>query len=284
MPSAGRARQIAITLVVDSDRQGRHRNGPLAVLDLAGDPIHARTEELLGAVEEIGHVSAAVEAHQIARQQTLEQLPIPGQDPEEIDGRKRDVEKERDPQIRARPSQEEGQAHQLIVVNPDEIAVVGDFGGHHREASIHLLVGGPLVSIELEAAWKGMQERPDRAVREAEVVLTHLGHRQLDRDEPVRRRSRVVLERPRDRESARPAIRSTFRRDCEAPDPARRRARPARAAKLVAPFVVSTRIGRRLLATMRRFWAFDIVAPILRRRFRKVGDLEHEREPRWHAE
>jgi hypothetical protein len=65
-----------------------------------------------------------VEADEVAGDQAAQQLAIPGQDPEQIEVRKRDVQEERDARIGARAPEMRRHAHQLIVVNPDEVGAL----------------------------------------------------------------------------------------------------------------------------------------------------------------
>src|SRR4029450_9369330 len=80
----GPLRRLARTpleaLVVDAERKRRDERRVLAVLYAPPLAIDARAEPLLGAVEEVGRGAGAVEADDVAGEQSAQQLAIRRQD------------------------------------------------------------------------------------------------------------------------------------------------------------------------------------------------------------
>ena len=95
-------------------------------------------------------------------------------------------------------AQDGGDAHQVVVVHPDEI--VGPAGGEDRvrEALVDGLVGGPVGGREMAHRNQIVEERPDDLVGEPGIEPVPLGLRQRDGDELVAEAAAGVLEeRPR---------------------------------------------------------------------------------------
>ena len=82
-------------------------------------------------------------------------------------------------------AQVERAAQQVIVVDPDQIARPEPLRDACREAAVDRVVGLPVARIEPHALGKGVEQRPQRAVRIALVVAAHFARRDLDRVERV---------------------------------------------------------------------------------------------------
>ena len=97
----------------------------------------------LDAVEEVLGVALHVEADQVAGQEAPQQLAIPRQQPEDVVGRKRNVQEEglgehRRASSRRMPA---GREHQLVVVDPDQVELTGAFGLLRRPPRFRRSVG-----------------------------------------------------------------------------------------------------------------------------------------------
>ena len=169
--------------VVDTEGKRAHMHGAIAVLDLPRQAVDAFAEKPLDAVEKVRDVAGAVEADEIAAEHAEQQLAVPRQDPVDVVRRKRDMQKERDTRIRPDRAQGGRGAEQLVVVDPDQIVVADRVGRRPGEALVDGLVGLPVAAVELGPFGQGVEQRPQRAVREAVVVATHLGRAELDRGE-----------------------------------------------------------------------------------------------------
>ena len=199
LPGGLGARRLAgacgVVLVVDPERESAHLDRALSMLDLARRPIGALAEHALDAVHEVRDVARVVETDQIAREQAAQDLTAPRQHPEQIEGRKRDVQEERHAHVRTQRAQVLGAAGQVVVVDPDEIVVADDFVGPPCEELVHALVDLEIAAIEGRAFEQRVEERPERAVREAVVVALDLGVPERNRLELVgafRHRKRLV--------------------------------------------------------------------------------------------
>jgi hypothetical protein len=93
------------------------------------------------------------------------------------------VEKESDPCVGQLPPDHLRHEHQLIVVNPDEIA--GSIPRDRRvgEPAIHRLVRGPGGRAKRQPIEEVVEQRPQHAVRELLVILPHLVAREVNGDD-----------------------------------------------------------------------------------------------------
>ena len=143
----------------------------------------------LRAVEEVRRVARRVEADEVAREQPAQELAVPRQDAEDVVRRERNVEEEGDPRAgpsaaqRARPRASAGSrgsrpARRARRARPRaraKRAFTASYASHS-------------FAVELHAGRERVEERPQRAVREAVVVELDLLRRERDRRELVARR------------------------------------------------------------------------------------------------
>ena len=96
------------------------------------------------------------------------------------------MEKESDPRVRESRTQERGHQHQLVVMNPDDVARLDDTRDRFRVELIHLAIGIPPDSVERDAIDEVMKQGPDHTVAKPVVVLGDLLTRQVNRFDPLR--------------------------------------------------------------------------------------------------
>ena len=142
-------------------------------MGLVPDPLAHEAHEVRGAAGQL-------EPDQVGAEQPLEQLPSPRQLLEQLGRWERDVQVEADPQVGAQLAQHLGDQLHLVVVHPDQSALVGQLRGRVREPLVHLDVGVPPLAVELRLGHQVVVERPQRGVGETLVVALDLlgGHRQ----------------------------------------------------------------------------------------------------------
>ena len=171
---------------VDSDREGAHAGRAVAVLDEHLVALDARAETAHGAVEEVVGVAAHVEADQVAGQEPGEDLALPGQQPEYVVGGKGNVEEEGQLHIGQLAPDPHRREHQMVVVHPDHVRFAAFPDDGVAETVVDPDVGLPLPVVELRARRHGVEQRPERAVRQAVVVARDLGLGERHRLDPVR--------------------------------------------------------------------------------------------------
>jgi hypothetical protein len=180
-----RPRTFLERVEIDPDREHPDLDCPLALLNEPGVMIDAHTEESLDAVEEVPRVSLDLKADQVRREEAAQDLAIPGEDPEEIEGRERDVKEKGDPRLSRELPQMQRSPHEMVVVDPDEVRVAR-LGGRLREPAVDLLVDLPVPAVEASALREVVEERPDRAVRKSVVVACDFRVREWNTRDPIR--------------------------------------------------------------------------------------------------
>jgi hypothetical protein len=90
------------------------------------------------------------------------------------------VQEEADPQVRAFLAEHRRDELELVILHPDDGAVLGDAGGRVGEAPVDLDVVVPPVTVELRRGDRVVVERPERAVGQPLVVLLDVGFGQGD--------------------------------------------------------------------------------------------------------
>jgi hypothetical protein len=73
------------------------------------------------------------------------------------------------------------QGQQVVVVHPDEIVGLEQRLQRAREALVHALVGFIVGIVVTEAVHEVVEQRPQRAIAEAEIVVAELGLVEVDR-------------------------------------------------------------------------------------------------------
>ena len=130
-----RWRELLETLGVDRDRErrGPHRAAVGEVDDVA---VGLVTDSLAHQPHEVGGAAGHLEADQVGAEKALEDLAAPGQLREQLGRRERDVEVEADAQVGPQLAQHPRHQLELVVVDPDRGALLGD---------LRRLVGEPAV-------------------------------------------------------------------------------------------------------------------------------------------
>ncbi len=123
-----------------------------------------------------------MKSHQIRAQDPAQELVSPGQDSKHVRRGPRDVEKEADPRPRQNLAEHAGNQRQLVIVDPDQVAVLILGSDRFSEALIDAPVGGPAVfRFELHLVEQVVEERPEDAVGKSVVVLCNLGRSEKHR-------------------------------------------------------------------------------------------------------
>ena len=146
----------------DADRVGLEPNEPTPGIDA----VHAtpQAEDAQQAVAEVLQVVMGVEGNRVGAEQTREQLGPARQQPEHVRRREGSVEEEGDLGVRGCFTNEAGQQHQVIVVDPDQIARLEVFQHHVAKPLVGLDVGIPVGRIELEPRRELVEQRPQGLV------------------------------------------------------------------------------------------------------------------------
>ena len=93
----------------------------------------------------------------------------------------RRVQKERDPQRRPGLSQYPGQQHELVIVDPDQVIVLGDLEDAGRELLVDLAILLPPLGLVAKPAGHVMQQGPEARVGKALVKRLDLAGIEKDR-------------------------------------------------------------------------------------------------------
>ena len=157
-----------------------------------GDHAPARVEGNAAAVDphvvaqpgarahEVVAVVGRVEGDHVGAEEPLEHLGAPWQPREGLGSGEGDVQEERDRPPRAAAAQQVGQQHQVVVVHPaDALARLVGRG----EGLVRAQVGAPPVALVGRLLDEPVQERPERPVREAVVVVVGLAAAERHRAE-----------------------------------------------------------------------------------------------------
>jgi hypothetical protein len=97
------------------------------------------------------HIGRCMKSNQVGAEDSRQDLQPPGQCAQNFVGRKRYVEKETDARVRQVPSQNRRREHQVIVVNPDEVAVTILAGDRFGEALVDVAIAVPFAVLERDA-------------------------------------------------------------------------------------------------------------------------------------
>src|SRR5438093_3704821 len=132
------------------------------------------------AAEERPGVVVRVESNQVRTEESLEDLPVPWEETEDVVRREWDVQEESDAGVRNLLSDEARQEQEVIVVNPERIAALqrsNDFG---RKAFVHIPIGVPFRRRVPRIRRERMEEGPERSIREASIVRSGNAVREED--------------------------------------------------------------------------------------------------------
>ena len=155
-------------IVIDPHREGIRLHK--AVFGLDQIQVMAIPQNALYAAEEMAHVSVGMEADQIRAQQPVQYVFAPDQLAENLIGRERNVQEKAHLRIRVRVFDQLWQKHQLIIVNPNNIARLDHRFDGLEELLVHRLVGFPGSGVVLGLFTEIVKQRPYRFVGEAVVV------------------------------------------------------------------------------------------------------------------
>jgi hypothetical protein len=178
--------RLGVLVEVDTDRRRDHLHGPVAVFDDHRVPVDAVTQPPLDTIQKVLGVAAHMEADQVAGEYPEKDLAIPRQQAVDVIWWEGNVKEEREPQIGLPAPDGAAREHQLVVVDPRQFGVARTRNRHPGEAVVDRHVGVPVGSLETGAARERMEQRPERPVREAVVVVPHLRLGQRDGCDAVR--------------------------------------------------------------------------------------------------
>ncbi len=159
-----------------------------------GDPVHLRSrgEQAEHGRREVAHERGGVEADEIGAEHSLEELLALRQQAEDLGGGERDVEEEPDPRVGDQLAQEGREEHELVVVDPDEVARPVLLRDELREPLVDRGVRVVVADLLGEPRDRVVEERPEDRVRVPLVVPGNLLGAERYRDEPK------VVEAPAD--------------------------------------------------------------------------------------
>jgi hypothetical protein len=130
-------------------------------------------------------VGVRLEGDEVGSQQAAQKLLASRQHPEQVRGRKRNVQEEADCGLGRGLAEELGKEHQVVVVHPHLVtrAVVGE--DDITKSRVRLHVGLPALGVVDEAGGELVEEGPQGLVRIALVEAAGERRRQIDRDEAL---------------------------------------------------------------------------------------------------
>src|SRR6266536_3520582 len=170
---------------VDRDWRARGRHHPPvrqrdrrpAYLDaMIGQQPTARTDE-------VGAIPLGVEGHHVGTEQPEQDLLPPRQTGENVRWRPRHMQEEPDGLIWSPLSDQPRDEHEVVVMYPRERASPLGYSGEGNvsESGVDLLVALPPGALESWFFDRVMQQRPQRSVGEAVIIVTDLSGGQADR-------------------------------------------------------------------------------------------------------
>ena len=162
---------------------------------LPAEAVHlgGRAGEAQGGRREVAQERRRVEADEVRAEHPLEDALALRQDPEDLGGGERDVEEEADARLGDPLAEHPRHQHELVVVDPDEVAGLPARRDRVGEARVHRLVRVEVADLRRQAGDGVVEERPQHAVRVAFVVARHLVRGERHRDEAQRLEAPVHL-------------------------------------------------------------------------------------------
>ncbi len=122
-----------------------------------------------------------MKADEVSAEETGEDLLSPGQVPEYLVRREGDVVEIADLCIGQALPEHLGQEHQVIVVNPDDVAGLDHFHHGVAELLVHPLINVPCLRVVVHEVVEVVEERPEGVVAESVVVVLDVVRREKDR-------------------------------------------------------------------------------------------------------
>src|SRR6266571_6080109 len=132
------------------------------------------------APNERAHVIVRVEPDQVGAEHATQEFAVPRQETEDVVRRERDVQEESDPRVGNALPDHLRHEEQLVVVNPYDVIRAERMRDFVGKALVHLAVRGPLRRRVARVRREGMEQGPQRPVREAGIE----GPREVIREEP----------------------------------------------------------------------------------------------------
>ena len=155
---------------VDADGKGADLDPPPFVSHPAAADGVRQVRGFGHRTEEVARVRRRVETDEVRPEQTVEDLPGVLVDAEQLRRRKRNVQEEADLRLRALPPDHPRHEHEVVVVDPDVVALVVLVEHPRGELAVDVAVGLPVRLIELAVLLEVVEQRPDRSIGVAEVV------------------------------------------------------------------------------------------------------------------
>ena len=120
---------------------------------------------------EMPAVRLRLEADEIERGKTAHQLVVHRQGRQQLPGRQGGVEEEAHPVREAEPPQFLGEGNQMVIVGPDHVVGAQQAGQLAGEFRVDAPIAGVISAVEIDQIDAVMEQRPERRVGEAVVIL-----------------------------------------------------------------------------------------------------------------
>src|SRR6266571_1136640 len=118
------------------------------------------------APDERAHVIVRVEPDEVGAEHASEEIAVPRKETEDVVRRERDMKEESDPSVGGALADHLRHEEQLVVVNPYDVIRAERVNDLVGEAPVHLAVRGPLRRRVARVRREGMEQGPQRPVRE----------------------------------------------------------------------------------------------------------------------
>ncbi len=153
---------------VDADGVHPERGAVTVGALQAGDPrVHA--EQALGAAAEVPHVAERVKAEQVRPEHSFDQFAPARVAAEHLERRERRVQEKTDPQGRQGRLEQGRQQEELVIVDPDDVALFGVCQHLVRKPLVDLAVSFPPRNFVAQVVGHVVEQRPYARIGEALV-------------------------------------------------------------------------------------------------------------------
>ena len=154
---------------VDADGEGADGDELALPVDAAGG--RRRAEYPRAATQEVAGVVVRVEADEVAVEQAGEEGLADGEDAVDLGGGEGCVEEEADADVLLGVAnllaQHLGEEHEVVVVHPDQVAVLDVLDDRLGEEAVDFLVCGPSCLVKCDLTRVVMEERPEDGICES---------------------------------------------------------------------------------------------------------------------